>query len=81
MKFLIEIKYLHPEFNIGLENIRSAWLLSNTNHPVELKTIIHQNLLSYRLPVSGRRISYCTLKKGLIKKKIVIHLPFNLLLF
>jgi hypothetical protein len=81
MKFLIEIKYLHPEFNIGLENIRSAWLLSDTNHPVELKTIIHQGLLSYRLPVSGRRISYRTLKKGLIKKKIIIHLPFNLLPF
>ena len=81
MKFLIEIKYFHPELNIGLENIRSAWLLADINNPIELKTIIHQGLLSYRLPDSGRRISYRTLKKGLIKKKIIIRLPLNLLPF
>jgi len=81
MKFIIEIKYFHPELSIGLENIRSAWLLSDIKHPVELKTILHQGLLSYRLPVSGKRISYRTLKKKLIKKKIVIHLPVQLLPF
>ena len=81
MNFLIEIKYFHPELNIGLENIKSAWLLSDINNPVELRTIIHQGLLSYRLPISGKRISYRTLKKGLIKKKIIIHLPLELLPF
>jgi len=81
MRFLIVIKYFHPELNIGLESIKSAWLLSDINHPAELKTNIHLALLSYRLPVSGKRFSYRTLKKGLIKKKIIIRLPPALLPF
>jgi len=34
-------------------------------NPVELKTVIHQGNLYYRIPSSGKRISYRTLKKGL----------------
>jgi len=29
MKLSIEIKYLHPQLKIGLENIKEAWLLSD----------------------------------------------------
>ena len=81
MKLTITIKYFHPALNIGLEDVRNAWLLNGHLPPVKLKTIIHQSLLSYRLPVSGKRISYRTLKKGLIRKQIIIHQPFELLPF
>lgn len=81
MKFSIEIKYYHPELKIGLETIKNVWLLSDLKDPVELKTVIHQGNLYYRLPQSGRRISYRTLKRGLIKKNIRILLPEILLPF
>jgi hypothetical protein len=81
MKLLITIKYFHSGLNIGLEDIRNAWLLIEGRPPVKLKTTIHQGLLSYRIPVSGKRISYLLLKKGLIKKRIIIQLPLQLLPF
>ena len=81
MKFTIEIKYFHPQLMIGLENIKGAWLLFDIKNPVELKTIMHQGNLYYRMPNTGKRISYRTLKKGLVKKKITIRLPVQLLPF
>jgi hypothetical protein len=75
MIFLITIKYFHPHLNIGLEDVRNAWLFLGNEPPVKIKTIIHQGLLSYRLPGSGKRISYRSLKNGLVKKQIIIQLP------
>jgi hypothetical protein len=63
---------------IGLENIKEACLLFDIKKPVELKTIIYQVNLYYRMPNSGKRISYRTLKKGLVKKNIVIRLSMLL---
>ena len=62
----IIIKYFNPQYNIGLQDIRNAWLLSKP--PTKLTTTIYRSSLIYRFPVSGKRISYRTLKKGLIKK-------------
>lgn len=73
------IKYFNPIYNIGLQDIRNAWLLENT--PVKLKTAIYRGNLIFRLPASGKRISYLTLKKGLMKKTIVLRLPLDLLPF
>jgi hypothetical protein len=81
MKFRIEIKYFHPVLKIGLENIKDAWLLTDLKNPIELKTIIHQGNLYYRLPGSGKRISYRALKKGLVKKMLSIPLQFSVLPF
>jgi hypothetical protein len=75
----IEIKHIHPELGVGLQNIRAAWLL--TSVPVKLTTSLHRGNLIYRWPGTGKRISYQTLKKGLIKKKIIIQIPFELLPF
>jgi len=61
------IKYFHPIYNIGLEDIRNAWLLDK--QPVKLKTTTYRGNLIFRIPGSGRRISYLTLKKGLEKKQ------------
>lgn len=81
MKFSIEIKYYYPELKIGLESIGEAWLLTDLKSPVQLKTEIHQGNLYYRFPGSGKRISYRTLKKGLVKKTFSVTLQLSLLPF
>ena len=75
----IIIRYFHPCYNIGLQDIRNAWLLEKT--PVKLATTIYLGSLTFRLPSSGRRVSYRSLKKGLTKKTIIIKQPLNLLPF
>lgn len=73
------INYFHPGYNIGLQDIRNAWLLSST--PVRLSTCIYRGNLIFRTPVTGKRVSYRSLKKGLIKKTIRLRLPMQLLPF
>jgi len=70
------LRYIHPALNIGMADLKSAWLLSSP--PVQLKPTVYRGSLVYRIPVSGKRISYRTLKKGLIKKTIVIQQPLSL---
>lgn len=73
------LKYFNPLLNIGIQDIRQVWLLSE--EPVKLITTLHQGSLAYRIPGSRKRISYRTLKKGLIKKTITLKLAFNILPF
>ena len=77
----VYINYFHPVYNIGLEDVRNAWLFCENKSPVKLKTIMYQGLLAYRLPVCGKRISYRNLKKGLTKKNFVFHQEISLLPF
>ena len=75
----IVINHYNPFLKVGLQDIRNAWLI--TDDPVKLNTSLHRGRLVFRIPVSGKRISYHTLKKGLIKKRIIIRKPFYLLPF
>jgi len=75
----IVINYFNPSLNIGLQDIRNAWFLSEK--PLKLSVSFHRGTLVYRMPGSGKRISYRTLKKGLVKKKIIINQPIYLLPF
>lgn len=75
----IVIRYYHPGFNIGIQDIRTGWLLNN--NPIKLITTLHQGNLVFRIPGNRKRISYRTLKKGLIKKTIIIKQPLELLPF
>ena len=75
----IIIRYFHPDHKIGLQDIRNVWLLDKV--PVKLKTSIYRGNLIFRFPGSGKRISYRTLKKGLIKKTIILKQPVELLPF
>jgi len=75
----ITIKYFHPDFKLGVQDIRNVWLL--VGKPVKLYTGLHRGNLVFWLPGSGKRISYKTLKKGLIKKTIIIRQPLELLPF
>lgn len=80
MFLTITIKYFHPVLKIGLEDIKNAWLLNLDQH-IKLKTSVHRGNLVYRIPKSGKRISYADLKKGLKKQIIIIKQPINLLPF
>jgi hypothetical protein len=62
-----------------MQDIRQVWLIGN--EPVKLITTLHQGNLVYRIPGTRKRISYRTLKKGLIKKTIILKLAFNILPF
>ena len=75
----IEINYFHPELNVGLQDIRNAWLM--IENPVKLVTTLHQGNLVYRFPGNRKRISHRQLKKGLVKKRMIISKPLNLLPF
>jgi hypothetical protein len=75
----IVIRYVNPRLNIGLQDVRNAWLLSEK--PVKLITTIHQGSLVYRLPGSRKRISYRVLKKNLTKKEIIIYEPLFVMPF
>ncbi len=75
----IVIHYFHPGLNIGIQDVRNAWHL--TNPPVKLSVTMYRGALVFRLPGSVKRISYHTLKKGIIKKEMVIRLPVQLLPF
>lgn len=75
----IVLRYVHPVLNLGMQDIKTVWLLGN--EPVQLITTLHQGNLVYRIPGSRKRISYRMLKKGLIKKELIVRLPFQLLPF
>jgi hypothetical protein len=76
-----KINYFNPVLNIGLENIRTALYLLPFKESIPLSVSVYQGNLYYRLPVNGKRISYKTLKKGLVKKQFTIVLPLQLLPF
>lgn len=71
----VRLQYFHPELNIGMLDIRNAWLLDK--EPVKLITSVHRGNLVFRVPKSGKRISYNFIKKGFIKKLVIIKLPFD----
>jgi len=76
MRIPVTLRYYHPGQHIALEDVRNAWFLSG-EEPVKLKTIVYQGRLYYRLPNSGKRISYQSLKKGLIAKKMLIYQEYD----
>lgn len=75
----IHLKYYHPGLNIGMFHLKSVWLLQST--PVQLHVLVYRGNLMYRIPKTRKRVSYATLKKGLLKTNIVIRQPLNILPF
>jgi hypothetical protein len=75
----IEIKYVHPALGLAVQDVRNIWLLNPV--PIKLTTTLHRGSLSFRIPKSGKRISYKTLKRGLIRQRIIIRKPYELLSF
>jgi hypothetical protein len=71
MEQITRIQYVHEILQVGLVNWRQAWLLS-ANPPQQLYTEVHKGKLVFRVPGTSRRISYQRLKKGLVRKIIII---------
>lgn len=75
----IHLKYYHPGLNIGMENLKSVWLPEE--EPVQLSVTVYRGNLVYRFPKTRKRISYRMLKKGLLKKELIIQQPIDFLPF
>jgi hypothetical protein len=72
------VKLFNPQLKIGLVNWREAWLFE-TEYSEKLYTEVYKGRLVFRQRCSSKRVSYCNLKKGLIRKQILIKekpLPF-----
>ena len=72
------IKLFNPKLNIGLVSWREAWLFEE-EYPEKLHTEVHKGKLVFRKRGSSVRISFQQVKKGLIRKQILIKempLPF-----
>ena len=65
------IKQFNPKLNIGLVNWREAWLFCG-EYQEKLYTEVHKGKLVFRQRDSSIRISYQQIKKGLIRKEIII---------
>ena len=75
----IVLNYYHPTFNIGMQDVRNVWLLEDPL--VKLQPHLHRGALAYRLPKTGKRISYRQLKPGLVKRRLELAIPVTLLPF
>lgn len=75
----IKIKFIHQQHNLGFEEARKLWLL--TANPVLLPVSVYRGNLCYRLPGTGRRLSYRQLKKGWVKKEFNIEFKIGPLPF
>jgi hypothetical protein len=62
----VQIKYINESLHIGIVNWKEAYLL----YPAVTALLVEvdRGRLIYRLKGSAKRISYATLKKGLVKK-------------
>jgi hypothetical protein len=72
---MVILKYWNAQLQIGFADWKNVYQFPQQQI---LQKEIHQCKLCYRLKGSSKRISYRQLKKGLIRKKIIIkeELPF-----
>jgi len=68
------IKLFNPKLKIGLVSWREAWLFEG-EYPEKLFTEVHKGKLVFRQRGSFVRTSYNQVKKGLIKKQILVKEP------
>ena len=67
---LVKFTYYNPVLKIAFNNWRQVYLVKDP--PVLLKPVIHRGALVYRLPDTGKRISYKKLKQGMVNREISI---------
>ena len=66
----VEIKYINPQLKIGVADWRKVFLLSPL---IALNAEAHKGMLVYRARGSAKRFTYRQIKKGLIKKRMIIR--------
>jgi hypothetical protein len=72
----VVLKYWNERLHIALGDWRTIYLLEKGL--VSLIPEVYKGTLVYRAKGSSRRYSYKEIKKGIVKRKLVIniHLPF-----
>jgi hypothetical protein len=72
---MIILKYWNEHLKIGFANLKKLYQFPQLQ---KMYPEVHQGKLYYRLKGSSKRISYDQVKKGLVKKQIIIkeELPF-----
>lgn len=68
MKSSINIKYFHPEFQIGLEDIRNAWMIVKDKPPVQLKNDYSPGTVIFSLTCFRKTYQLSFPKKRIYKK-------------
>ncbi len=73
---MLLLKYYNPVYQIAFSNWKEMYLLNK--EPILLIPELYQGKLVYRARGSAKRISYTSIKKGLLKKEVLINfnLPF-----
>ncbi|RXK62071.1 hypothetical protein ESA94_03405 [Lacibacter luteus] len=73
---IIKLSYYNPELKIAFSQWRELYLLKGANDFELLSTEVYQGQLVYRSKGSHKRISWTSIKKGLLKKEVLLYLPF-----
>ena len=69
--YIIVCTYFSPAYNIAFADWQTVYLLSEK--PVALYPKVHRGALVYRIPTTGKRISYKKLKRNLVKQKVIVR--------
>jgi len=73
---MLKLKYHNPKYKIAFAHWKEMYLLEM--EPTLLLPEVYQGKLVYRARGLARRIAYSAIKKGLLKKEVLIHfkMPF-----
>jgi len=63
--------YINAELQIGVCDIRNIYLLTPTL--TKLLPEVYKGKLVYRIKGTSKRISYISIKRGLVKKKFFVN--------
>ncbi len=67
----INLKYCNPTLNIAFSTWNEVYLMGDV--PVKLKPAYYRGSHIYRLPATGKRISYKKLKQGMLLKPTILQ--------
>ncbi|MEJ8819145.1 hypothetical protein [Lacibacter sp. H407] len=73
---VIKLTYYNPVYNIAFSNWRELYLLTQNGGFEMLAVEVYQGQLAYRSKGSHKRITWRNIKKGLLKKEVLLYLPF-----
>lgn len=72
----IKCSYYNPVYQIAFSNWRELYLLKEKEGFELLAVEVYQGQLAYRSKGSSKRITWHNIKKGLLKKEVLLYLPF-----
>lgn len=73
---VIKLRYYHPGLKVAFENWKEIYLIGEGQYFELLSTEVYQGQLVYRVKGSSKRITWRRIKKGLLKKEVLLYLPF-----